>query len=45
MPGTTSLLSYQAVIAVTPVAIRAHITTKPHELKTVLDAGRGGWRA
>ena len=45
VPGTTSLLSYQPVIPVTPGAIRGHITTKLHELKTVLDAGRGGWRA
>ena len=28
-----------------PRAIRAHITAKLHELKRVLDAGRGGWRA
>ena len=43
-PGTTSLLSYQPVIPVTPGAIEGHITTKLHELETVLDAGRGGWR-
>ena len=27
-----------------PLAVRAHITTKLYELKTALDAGRGGWR-
>ena len=45
VPGTTSLLSCQAVLPVTPVSIRAHITTNPEELKPILDAGRGGWRA
>ena len=34
---------YQPVIVVTPVVIRAHTTTNLHELKTALDAGRGGW--
>ena len=43
--GTTSLLSYQPVIPVASGAIGGHITTKLHELKTVLDAGRGWWNA
>ena len=34
-----------SVIAVAPVVVRAHTTTKPHELKTALDAVRGGWKA
>ena len=28
-----------------PRSIKAHITTKLHEFKPVVDAGRGGWRA
>ena len=36
---------FEPVIPVTPGAIEGHITTKLHELKTALDAGRGGWNA
>ena len=36
---------YEPAIPVAPVSFRGHITTKLHELKTVLDAGRGGRRA
>ena len=35
---------YEPVIPVAPVSFRAHITTKLHELKTVLDEGRSRWR-
>ena len=34
---------YQLVIPVMPVVITSHTTTDLHELKPVLDAGRGGW--
>ena len=43
--GTTPLFSFQAVITVTPGAIRGDITSKLSELKTALDASRGGWSA
>ena len=36
---------YEPVIPVAPVSLRGHVKTKLHELKTVLDAGRGGWSA
>ena len=44
VPGTWCH-AHQAAITVTPGAINAHTTTKPHELKPALDAGRVGWRA
>ena len=39
------MFSFSLVLPVTPCVFRGHTTSKPHELQTVLDAGRGGCNA